>query len=390
MASARRGLADPAQPKLAAESMQPTSRSLPLQPRDPQHRVLTRGAVVCGLISLGIIASNLGAAPFALGVVIAVIPVPIYVVLALWLDRFEPEPARTLAQTFAWGATVAVFIALLGNGLAAAFLEKTWGAGAADFLGSVVLAPVVEELAKGAALLFLFSELRDEFDGVVDGVVYAAMVGLGFAMIENVQYYGEAVAAGMETSVLTFVLRGMMAPFAHPLFTAMFGIGLGMVREGPRDGHRWLAAAGGLLLAVLVHSLWNLAATFEGWFLGLYLMVMVPAFTGVLWLIAVSLRREGRLIREHLAHLVDEGLLPEAELDCLCRVRRRMRASLQAWREGGVHRWRRRRAMHRVASELAFHRWRVTRGHSQGPAIDAAREYEHLHRLVELCRALEV
>lgn len=366
----------------------PPSASTPR--RDPHHRVLTQGAVVCGVIALGIIASNLGPAAFGMGVLLAVIPVPLYVAAALWLDRFEPEPARTLAQTFAWGSTVAVFIALLGNGLAARFLEAAWGAAAADFLGSVVLAPVVEELAKGAALLFLFSELRDEFDGVVDGVVYASMVGLGFAMVENIQYYGQAVADGIESSVLTFALRGMMAPFAHPLFTAMFGIGLGLVREGPRDGRRWLAAAGGLLLAVAVHAFWNLAATREGWFVGLYLMVMVPAFLGVLWLIAVSLKREGRLIREHLAHLVDEGLLTPGELECLCGVRRRLRASLQAWRTGGVQRWRTRREMHHVASELAFHRWRVMRGLTQGPAVDGLREYEYLHRLAELCRALEV
>ena len=345
---------------------------------------------MCGIISLAIIASDLGPTAFALGVLIAVIPVPLYVVLALWLDRFEPEPAHTLAQTFAWGATVAVFIALLGNGLAGSFLEATWGASAADFLGSVVLAPVVEELAKGAALLFLFSELRDEFDGVVDGVVYAAMVGLGFAMVENVQYYGEAVAAGIETSMVTFVLRGMMSPFAHPLFTAMFGIGLGLVREGPRDGRRWLAAAGGLFLAVTVHSLWNLAASLEGWFIGLYLAVMVPAFIGVLWLIGTSLRREGRVIREHLSHLVDEGILPARELECLCHVRARMGATMRAWRSGGVPRWRLRREMHRVASELAFHRWRVNRGLTQGLAADATREYEYLDQLLDLCSRLEM
>jgi protease PrsW len=98
-----------------------------------------------------------------------------------------------------------------------------------------VTAPVVEELAKCFALLVLFRELKDEFDGVVDGVVYAAMVGLGFAMIENVQYYGAAISEGVESSVVTFVLRGVVSPFAHPLFTAMFGIGLGYVRE--RHGH---------------------------------------------------------------------------------------------------------------------------------------------------------
>lgn len=163
----------------------------PLAPQQARpHRVLTRGAVLCGVMALLMIAADLGPIPFALGMAIAVVPVPVYVVLALWLDRFEPEPARTLAQTFAWGATVAVFTALIVNGLLQMVLDGAWGVEAGDVIGSVLTAPIVEELAKGFALLLLFSELKDEFDGVVDGVVYASMVGLGFAMIENVQYYG--------------------------------------------------------------------------------------------------------------------------------------------------------------------------------------------------------
>ncbi|HYJ81169.1 MAG TPA: hypothetical protein VEW03_16260, partial [Longimicrobiaceae bacterium] len=79
------------------------------------HKVLTYGAVFCGALSLLMIGSDLSADAFVTGLLIAVVPVPAYVVLALWLDRFEPEPARTLAQTFAWGATVAVFISLLLN-----------------------------------------------------------------------------------------------------------------------------------------------------------------------------------------------------------------------------------------------------------------------------------
>ncbi|HYW07144.1 MAG TPA: PrsW family intramembrane metalloprotease [Longimicrobium sp.] len=359
-------------------------------PAAQPHRILTWGAVACGLMSLAIIASELGGTPFALGMIVAVIPVPLYVALALWLDRFEPEPARTLAQTFAWGATVAVFVSLIANGFVASTLTFSLGPDAADLVGSVMTAPVVEELAKGFALLFLFSELQDEFDGVVDGVVYASMVGLGFAMVENVQYYGEAVASGTEGSLTVFLVRGMMAPFAHPLFTAMFGIGLGMVREGDRDARGWAAAVLGLLLAIVLHSLWNLAASVDGWFLGLYMLVMVPVFFGVLWLIAVSLRREGRIIRQHLEHLVETGALPPSELECLCRVRTRLGASATAWRSGGIARWRARREFHRLASELAFHRWRTTRGLSLGPEADAAREALYTHRLGEICRGLDL
>ncbi len=367
-----------------------TGTLTPARPEPRPHAVLTWGAVLCGFMSLLMIAYELGPGAFALGMAIAVVPVPVYVVLALWLDRFEPEPARTLAQTFAWGATVAVFIALLGNGLLQDALDGAWGAETADVIASVFTAPIVEELAKGFALLLLFSELRDEFDGVVDGVVYASMVGLGFAMIENVQYYGQAVAEGTQTSLVTFIGRGLMAPFAHPLFTSMFGIGLGMVREGHHRARGWVAAAFGLSMAMGLHSLWNLSASFEGWFLVLYGLVMVPAFLGVLWVVRASLRREGKIIREHLEHLVESGALPAGELECLCRVRRRLAASAGALRRGGFVRWQTRRELHRVASELAFHRWRTRRGLSLGAEADEAREAEYTRRLVEVCRRLDL
>jgi RsiW-degrading membrane proteinase PrsW (M82 family) len=352
----------------------------PVQP----HPLLTRGALVCGVLSLGLIAGDLGLQAFGLGFIVAAAPVPVYVILALWLDRFEPEPPLTLLQTFAWGATVAVFVALMVNMLSHDLMAAVAGPQAAELFAGLVTAPVVEELAKGFALFLLYRELRDEFDGVVDGVVYAAMVGLGFAMIENVEYYGQAVADGPDSSALTFFLRGMMSPFAHPLFTSMFGIGLGIVRERHGQGNRWLPPLLGLTAAVALHSLWNMAATFDGWFFVLYMLVMLPVFIGVLTLIYLSLRRESRVLREHLASLVGQGVLTDGDLECLCGVRRRMGASMQAWRHGGVERWRARRELHRVASELAFHRWRVLRGLTLGPEADAQREAEYLRRLCEL------
>lgn len=361
----------------------PPPRAAP-HPAQP-HPLLTRGALFCGVISLGLIAGDLGMRAFSLGFLIAVVPVPIYVVLALWLDRFEPEPATTLWQTFAWGATVAIFVALLVNSQLDELLLVLASPETAELMGTVVTAPVVEELAKCFALLVLYRELKDEFDGVVDGVVYAAMVGLGFAMIENVQYYGAAIAEGTEKSVITFFLRGMVSPFAHPLFTAMFGIGLGVVRERHGEGNRWLPPLAGLTLAIALHGLWNLAASYEGWFFAAYLLVMFPVFVGVLALIYMSLRREGRILREHLGPLVGDGVLTPEELEALCLVRTRLMASLQAWRRGGIERWRTRRELHRVSSELAFHRWRVVRGLSLGAERDAQREAEYLGMLGELC-----
>jgi len=350
------------------------------------HGVLTWVAAVCALFTLLIIAGGLGPRAFFLGGLLAVFPVPVYIALALWLDRFEPEPPRTLAQTFAWGATVAVLIAISINTAAQAVAAGIIGDRAADVFGAVVSAPVVEELSKGLALLFLYRELKDEFDDVVDGVVYATMVGLGFAMVENVQYYGAAIAEGGGSSMVTFGIRGMMAPFAHPLFTAMFGIGLGYTRERMRAARRFWAPPAGLAAAVGLHALWNLATTSDSWFLALYFAVMVPAFVGILVIVYFSLVREGRVIREHLAQLVESGVIDAEELECLCVVRRRLRASYDAWRVGGAVRWRRRRELHRMASELAFHRWRVRRGLSKGAEEDSRRDDEYLRRLRALCR----
>jgi len=101
--------------------------------------------------------------------------------------------------------------------------------------GPVFSAPLVEESAKGLALLILFFWKKDEFDDVIDGIVYAAMVGLGFAMGENILYYGrELLAGGIVGSLSLFVLRGMLAPFSHPLFTSMTGIGLGLAPQSNR------------------------------------------------------------------------------------------------------------------------------------------------------------
>ncbi|HET6763173.1 MAG TPA: PrsW family intramembrane metalloprotease [Longimicrobiaceae bacterium] len=352
--------------------------------REPKQAIFTLPAVLTGMMAVLIILSDVGAKGFAFGALVAVLPVPFYVALALWLDRYEAEPPRLLARTFVWGATVAVSIGFLVNTYAELVVGGIFGKGTGEFFGAVVSAPVVEEIAKGLVLVILYRGMRDEFDGVVDGVVYAAMVGLGFAMMENVEYYGNALADGTTSSVATFVIRGMMSPFAHPFFTSMIGIGLGVAREGPQDGRRHLPPLLGLCAAIVLHSLWNFVTSRDGWFLGAYLMVMLPAFVGVLVLVRMSLRREAGVVREHLRPLVDEGTLHLHELERLCAVRTRLAATYRAWRRGGVGAWRARREFHQMASELAFHRWRVGRGITRGSAADAERDAEYRRRLHEL------
>ena len=331
---------------------------------------------------LGVVGAD--AADHLQGMLLAILPVPLYVLLALWIDRYEKEPLRMLILTFAWGATGAVFFSLILNSLSADVLDGIGGPWAADVGTAVLAAPLVEEGAKGFALFLLFFWQRHEFDNVIDGILYATMVGLGFAMMENVIYYGEALQRGTDASRLTFMVRGVLTPFAHPFFTSMTGIGLGLARESTHPRVRVLAPVMGLCSAILLHSLWNLATEFGAGFFGTYALVMVPAFVALIALILAAQRRERRIIHAHLLRYRRIGPLSRPEVESLCRPGGRTRALWLALRAEGPAGWRREQRLHQAASELAFHRWRLRRGISMGAARDAAFEREHLEQLARL------
>ena len=84
---------------------------------------------------------------------------------------------------------------------------------------------------------------------MIDGIVYAAMVGLGFAMTENIQYYGKAVMGAVADADLRFHPARFLAPFSHPMFTSMTGIGLGLARQSRNVLLKWVAPPFGLLAA---------------------------------------------------------------------------------------------------------------------------------------------
>src|SRR5437588_334369 len=212
-------------------------------------------AALLGLIMLLLIGAETGAVQLLIGVICACLPVPIYIMLLLWIDRYESEPLWMLATTFVWGAVVAVFIALILNTINGAIVAAaTNSAQIGENFGAVISAPIVEESAKAFIILVLFLWKRDEFDDIVDGVVYAGMVGLGFAMTENILYYGRAVQAGAGVLTFTFILRGMAAPFSHPLFTSMTGIGLGWSRQSTNGFVKIVMPVLDFLVAMCMHA----------------------------------------------------------------------------------------------------------------------------------------
>ena len=336
-------------------------------------------ALLLGLIVLLLIGVETGPVALLIGLVSAAIPVPLYLILVLWIDRYESEPLWMLVTAFFWGALVAVFIAFLFNtasSLTVAVMTESMEA--AQAFGAVISAPIVEETAKALVLFILFLK-KDEFDGVVDGIVYAAMAGLGFAMTENIQYYGRAVMeSGSGGLTAVFIIRGTLSPFAHPLFTSMTGIGLGLARQSRNTFVKLVMPVLGLLTAISMHAIWNGSVVVFGGlgFLLAYLVIMVPAFVIILAVIFLALRREGDVVKQFLHPDLQGGRLTKQEYDRLCTIRGRMGASFNAFSRGGVGSWHACRQANQLASELAFHRSRVARGISSENADEREAAYQ--------------
>lgn len=350
-------------------------------------------ALMLGLLVLLVIGIETGPIGFILGLLAATIPVPLYVVLVLWIDRYEGEPLWMLSTAFFWGALVAPFFAFLFNtssGLIVGALASDAEAGEA--FAAVISAPIVEEIGKAFILVIFFFWKKDEFDGVVDGIVYASMAGLGFAMTENILYYGNAAATSGGVLTATVIVRGFFAPFSHPLFTSLTGIGLGLARQSTNLAIKLLTPIVGLLMAIFMHSIWNGSAVFGGGgvFVLTYIVVMVPAFLIMLIVIMMSLRREGQVVRQFLTIEIERGFLTREEYDQLGSIFGRMGSSFNAFSNTGMKGWRARRRFNQLASELAFHRSRVSRGIHSRNQDPQAQEAAYLHALQDLINELRV
>jgi RsiW-degrading membrane proteinase PrsW (M82 family) len=322
-------------------------------------------ALFLGLLVLLLIGIETGPIALLLGLLTATIPVPIYVALVLWIDRYEAEPLWMLATAFFWGALIATFFAFLLNTGSTVVIGAIANREAGEAFGAVISAPIVEETGKAFILFVLFFWKKDEFDGVIDGIVYASMAALGFAMTENILYYGKAAAAGGGGALtLTWVIRGFFAPFSHPLFTSLTGIGLGLARQSTNIAVKIIAPIVGLLMAIFMHSIWNGSAVLGGGglFVLTYILVMVPAFLIMLVVISLALRREGQVVREFLIVDLNRGFLSQEEYQQVGSILGRMGSSFSALSQSGVKGWRARRRFNQLASELAFHRSRVSRG----------------------------
>jgi RsiW-degrading membrane proteinase PrsW (M82 family) len=322
--------------------------------------VMFVGAGVMGLVLVAAGAPD----AIGIGVVLAAIPVGPLVGIYLWLDRYEPEPRSLLLLGLGWGAFVATSAALFLQAFDAFALRSD------EATQSVLVAPLTEEAAKGLFILLLLLYRRAELDGVLDGIVYAGMVGIGFAFMENILYLSQAYigedgrVGGIEDAVLLFVVRGVFSPFAHPFFTAFVGIGLGIAVTSRSRAVQVSAPVVGYSVAVAAHSLWNGSLLLEdgAGAVATYLLLMVPAFVVLAGFAVWSRRREGALLAASLTDCARRGFLHPNEVPWLVRIPARRASRRHAEAVGGEAALDAMKLYQTEAIELGFLHHRFLRG----------------------------
>ena len=275
--------------------------------------------------------------------------VPVFVVLYL-LDAYEREPLSLVFGAMLWGAVAATSLAGQANHDWGAVVARLLGPDVASRWTAALTAPLVEETLKAVGVVLIYLIARSEINGAVDGFVYGAMVGLGFAVVENVFYFVGQFGGQPAGVIGGFFVRVLASGlYGHVLYTGLTGMGIAwfVTRTDLRLARRLLVAGGLCLLAVVAHFLWNspllnvfptgeatpleqlvaipLAAAVKG----------VPFLVVVVLLVALARRQERRWLQVAAAGELGGPALTAEELHVLEQPRRRWRARRALRRRAG-------------------------------------------------------
>jgi len=317
-------------------------------------------------------------------VLLAATAIPVGLIIYRF-DQFEPEPASLIAISLMWGGVIALTFSALTNSSALSFLQHVLPAVTVDSWGAAIVAPVNEELYKGAGLVILYLMARSEFDGLMDGLVYGAMIGLGFQVVENIQYFVHAAAesgAGQLGPVVgTYFIRVVLAGlYSHTLFSGLMGFGFAyyVTRRAEPRGRRLAVAALFAVLAWAAHFVWN-----SPWLENLmgrggtaFMLAVVVKGMPFLLLLAMlgvfARRREAQAFAQLIAAEVGGDVVSEAEFETLRKGRRRRAALRRIRNERGSEARLVLKRVQREQMNLALFQTKVA--FPDHPALEAQRE----------------
>ncbi len=313
-----------------------------------------------------------------LSLLAGVVPTAIYATIIWWFDRYEKEPLWLLTVAFLWGAVPAIILSLIVELILGVPVSVLGEGLLTEVVESGGVAPLIEEVTKAAALLGLFVFLRREFDNVLDGIIYGALVGFGFAMTENVLYFlGSLWTEGWAEWGAVVFLRAILFGLNHAFFTSLTGAALGFARLSRTAWGRWLVPPFGLGLAIAFHAAHNIGASLAELSCLTLLFSLLTDWGGVLVVFVIILltaRQEKKWITQELEEEVAGGVLSPVDYTLTVSYRRRFIARWEALWGQNWQRWRQLGRLFHLATELAFKKYQLrTAGDGEDTRAEIAR-----------------
>ena len=292
-------------------------------------------------------------------IIAALIPALLFCTIIYYIDRYEKEPLWLLSATFLWGAIPSIIFALIFNAIVGLPFYVALGDGLGDAAVATFVAPVVEESIKGVALLLILWFWRDHLDTWLDGIIYGAMVGMGFAVVENVFYFmGEFEASGREGWETLVILRAWVFGLNHSLFTAATGLGVAVARFNPHNSKRFWGPFLGWCAAVFLHFVHNASASASE-FVGpvACIPLFANAWGGVLIIFIImiwAVWQEKKWIQQYLREEVALGTITAEQYKTASSGFARWGSRWGSIFSGGLGQFRRSQKFYLACSQLAY------------------------------------
>jgi len=316
------------------------------------------------------------------------IPILFYVWFVWWLDHNDREPLALIAVAFLWGALASIVISIVLEVVFAIPL-LLFSEGVQNAVSYVLLAPIIEELSKSLILFVLFFHRR--FNRMLDGIVYGAVVGFGFAASENLLYYiSTYFTKGVGVWVIVVILRTMLTAVGHALYTSITGAGVSIMKFARQRWMRFVFPPMALLVAIVLHSLFNLGVVSTEFYSLLFFVIsIVIVFFGVL-AIAVAmflgLHDEESCIRIQLADELRSGSITEGEYEIIQSYLKRRSRSFKILSEYGYAEYRAATRLFEFEMDLAFARDELSRASHDKQRKDLVKRINELRDAIRSTR----
>ncbi|MEJ2757722.1 MAG: PrsW family intramembrane metalloprotease, partial [Anaerolineales bacterium] len=276
---------------IGGSQIQPSSRTIEHATWNAPDLVWFAGYLPASQIALGLLIS----------ITAGVFPGLFFIILIYYFDRYEKEPLKLVFTAILWGAIPSILVVILVQiffSLPPDFINPA----ILDAVQTGLIAPLTEEAIKGAILIFIAVRYRKEVNDVLDGIIYGAIVGIGFAISGNtIGFIGSFLVSGFQGLGIIIFMEGFLSGLNQALYSAIFGAGLAyFLTKNNAKKFLWVPA-GAFLLAVITNGLHELLTSS---ILNQPIIGFIVNWSGIFTIVVIMLgerKREKDTIREFLA-----------------------------------------------------------------------------------------